>query len=450
MNILQHPESGKSIPSPTNTASQHSDSHRESQFEKYIFAVPALLFIMTPAIEMIIRMFFPVSESYVNGFEVFNAFKVNQWIVPICFLCSLAGYASFILHSTAESLREKRGQLLPYYLFGALILLMLISTICNGFTDAAISGEANRRESLFGYMLYFFTFFGCTAMICEKETKAFILHVFLIISMILAVLSLINISIYPFPGLKNYGPYSACFYNSNHYAYFLTIAVSVSLTLLMLEHNNWRILDLFAFLLNTVMLVFTHTSGCILACLASAVLLIFVLSLKYHRKDWVKLLLLIVLVFLISCVSPAFRQELMDFSHDLHVLFQGSSSPSFKHLGHNRMQQWMYTWKLIKEKPLLGWGVEGIREQLAAHSTAERPHNEYLQYAAFFGIPAVILYVSGILSIFIHALRRSAAHLDIYTLASLTGAFGYIVSACFGVSMFYTAPFFFIFLGLSM
>ncbi|MFC2661591.1 MAG: O-antigen ligase family protein [Eubacterium sp.] len=299
-------------------------------------------------------------------------------------------------------------------------------------------------------MLYFFTFFGCTAMIHSKETKAILLHVFLIISMILAVLSLINIFAYPFPGLKNYGPYSACFYNSNHYAYFLTIAVSVSLTLLMLEHNNWRILDLFAFLLNTVMLVFTHTSGCILSCLASAVLLIFVLSLKYHRKGWVKLLLLIVLAFLISCISPAFRQEIMDFSHDLHVLFQGVSSPSFKHLGHNRMQQWIYTLKLIKEKPLLGWGVEGIREKLAAHSTAERPHNEYLQYAAFFGIPAVILYISGILNIFITALRRSAAHLDIYTLASLTGAFGYAVSACFGVSMFYTAPFFFIFLGLSM
>ena len=45
-------------------------------------------------------------------------------------------------------------------------------------------------------------------------------------------------------------------------------------------------------------------------------------------------------------------------------------------------------------KPLLGWGAEGITDILDITCDEYRTHNEFLQYAAFFGIPGGIAILS--------------------------------------------------------
>ena len=58
-----------------------------------------------------------------------------------------------------------------------------------------------------------------------------------------------------------------------------------------------------------------------------------------------------------------------------------------------------------------------------------------------------IAYFAGCLGVFLRGLRRRRT-LDGVTLACLTGAFGYLVSAFFGLTLYCTAPFLFIMLGL--
>ena len=76
-----------------------------------------------------------------------------------------------------------------------------------------------------------------------------------------------------------------------------------------------------------------------------------------------------------------------------------------------------------------------------------RPHNEFMQYALFHGIPAAILYFVGCLGVFIRALRKKV-YLDGASLVCLSAAFGYLVSSFFGLTLYTTAYFLFMFLGM--
>ena len=105
------------------------------------------------------------------------------------------------------------------------------------------------------------------------------------------------------------------------------------------------------------------------------------------------------------------------------------------------------TVRYISEHPLLGFGLEGIGNRLVSDVGTDRPHCEYLQYAAFFGIPAAVSYVLGVFHVFLNGLKHRY-ELGLYTKAALVAAFGYLVSAAFGNTMYYTAPYLFILLGL--
>lgn len=127
-----------------------------------------------------------------------------------------------------------------------------------------------------------------------------------------------------------------------------------------------------------------------------------------------------------------------------------SDSENAGSAGTGRWTLWEHTARYISEKPLIGWGVDGIHERLAVETNDcnNRPHNEFLQYAAFFGIPCAVSYICGLVNVFISAYKKRFL-INKYEISCLVVAFGYLVSSFFGNTMYYTAPFLFIFLGLS-
>ena len=94
-----------------------------------------------------------------------------------------------------------------------------------------------------------------------------------------------------------------------------------------------------------------------------------------------------------------------------------------------------------------GYGCEGIADMMKGYTLTSSPHNEPLTYAAFFGIPAALLYCAAVLTSVIKGLKTNQC--DDACRTAAFAALGYFVSSIFGVAMFYTAPFLFIFLGLS-
>ena len=125
-----------------------------------------------------------------------------------------------------------------------------------------------------------------------------------------------------------------------------------------------------------------------------------------------------------------------------------SKSEDAASAGTARWGIWLKAVEFIKEKPLFGHGFGGIAYRLSDATGSEKVHNEYLEYAAYYGIPAAIIYIGGLVSIYIKALIKRKS-VDNATFCCLVAAFGYIVSAFFGNEIIYTIPYFFILLGLS-
>ena len=133
---------------------------------------------------------------------------------------------------------------------------------------------------------------------------------------------------------------------------------------------------------------------------------------------------------------------------DVGAVFTDPNSQAAQGAGSGRWGIWNRYLDLIAHNPIFGIGMEGIYVyQLLQYVGSQRPHNEYMQYAVFYGIPAAILYTMGVVGVFLRAFLRRAT-LDNVTLAALTSAMAYVVSACFGVTVYNTTPFFFIMLGL--
>ena len=70
-----------------------------------------------------------------------------------------------------------------------------------------------------------------------------------------------------------------------------------------------------------------------------------------------------------------------------------------------------------------------------------------IQFGIFTGIPGIIFYVIFILSILIRNLKKIKL-LDDINIFCLFIVICYLISSMFGNSMFYTSPYFFIFLGI--
>lgn len=79
----------------------------------------------------------------------------------------------------------------------------------------------------------------------------------------------------------------------------------------------------------------------------------------------------------------------------------------------------------------------------------DRPHNLLIQLATTSGIVGLITYMGGIAMILLVGLKTMKLENDIHVI-SFACVLAYLVSAMFGNSMYYTSPYFFIFLGILM
>ena len=100
----------------------------------------------------------------------------------------------------------------------------------------------------------------------------------------------------------------------------------------------------------------------------------------------------------------------------------------------------------IRWRPIFGFGPEGLVRRHAL-SGNRLPHNAYLQITAFTGFPGLFFYLSALITLGVHHWRKIKA-LDSMVLVAAGAAFAYMVSQTFGVPVFNTEPYFWLFLGL--
>ena len=407
-----------------------------------------IIYVLFPLINMFRRMrddsefLFNPWRDYI--FWIAGLFVLLLFIAVLEYPCKeklIAAWQNFWHHPT-------------YIILAALAVWMFVSTAVTGFVYGSVIGSEKSRTGLICSLVYLVFFI--MGIRVKKTRPGVWIGVFLATAGALNLLILIDY----FFGLKldlaGSGP---VFYNSNHLAYYLlTETVTAEAAFLLSPSRVRRVAALCVYCTGIGALILSDTLGCSVALVLTFVFAAIILPLtrKFHPIRFAAALVAAVAVFLCLYFVPntsgvtqkqvieknfSVLQESAEAATDI-----GSASDS---LGSGRMALWRSAVNATLEKPIFGQGLAEMRVRLIVdtHGGNDTAHNEFLEYASNHGVPALLLYVAFILAVYIRGARHRRSLTDVEVL-SLIVAFAYLVSSVFGVTMFYTAPYLFLFLGL--
>lgn len=374
------------------------------------------------------------------------------WITMI-YISGLLSFITYFLYKYKTKEKNKSNKFI--YTF---IILIIISTFFSSNIGLSIMGNTYRQEGIMTYLVYLSLFLNCT-IINDKNKILTILKVFSIVGCILSLTSLIG---YYFNlHLRNihetYRPFMSIFYNENHAAYYYMMTYIASILLFYFSEKKNSYIFLASSIIILHNLILNNTLGCILSIIICLIILLIYTIIK---KKYLIHFITIISMFIIVCILnyETISLNLTTFGIDLQKIetsIETNDETKVYSVGSNRIGLWKYGIQFMFEKPLFGYGNENLLEQYNKHNLSkytyeetERPHNEFIQIGAFFGIPALIVYLCFLFSSLFPILKRIKTIEPHYVITSLI-CVSYLISSFFGVSCFYTTPFLYIFLGIT-
>ena len=418
---------------------------------RYPAAVGTALFILSPALMAVLAMIHRSIDYTLLTYPV----MVRRWVYPLSVVCFIIA-ALLELGQMRFQRRSVKGWLWQNPIFlvdGFIVLWMIVSQLRNGL-EYAIGGyyEITREETFLMQVGYFAVLFPMGAMVGERG-KRWLIRLHLMVSLILVLAAFVlwhsqTVSVFFYDWVPQF---SSIYTNINYYAYYLSIAVPLAAAAFVDEPApGWRALGLAAVIANASALSINNTMGGWVGCTLAMGFLIAshrILEGRFNRRT-----LLVAGVFVVCLYLPG--HFLGNFEGNFFKLFSDVSKvltngEEVERAGSGRWGIWLGALKLIGENPVFGIGFEGVAFRSLKDSMFDsiRPHNEWMQHALFYGIPAAVAWFAMGLGICVRALRKRAT-LDRWTLMCLTGVFGYLVGAMFGLTLFATAPLLFLFLGM--
>lgn len=423
---------------------QRAYTTSESRILDFLATIPAMIVILITLREIFLAVTNSAmgKEQYAKFPELF---QFGNFIIII------VGILYVVLSNMVPVKKKPLLQRNPEFLFfGIFMICMALSTLVNGIDGKAIHGIPYRNQGIFHFAFYILIYYFVSSKVKLQQLRKFVLLSFLFTADVLGVTAIghqffLNISAYS--GKKGL---SAIFFNSNHYGYFLAMALMVAVTAFIVGDKVWvREFGFLSGMLNLIVLFMNNTFGAILASFISLLVVLFLSLIKLPKSKWraVSVASLIIAIPLAGGVLlNAQFDNFVVLLQDIGKIMSGSSDAASA--GTNRWGQWVKAVQYIQEHPLLGYGCEGMADRMMNDIGISNPHNELLTYALFFGVPAAVCYTVAVLMIFLRHLV-SGAWKDPYALMAFSAALAYFISSFFGVAMFYTTPFFFIMLGYS-
>lgn len=348
-------------------------------------------------------------------------------------------------YSTKEYLKNN----IHHILLLLMLIYSLIASLNANNTILSFYGDNFRREGFFRYVTYA-GFYIAAVNLKKEKYKKILFYALAVVSTILSFTIIVqfykvNINI-PMLNVK----YAGIFNNLNHFAYYLTIITISTAILSVFEKRIY--LKVLSYILYTIMitaLIINNTFG---AYLAVGIALVFFMFFMFIKKENLRQPIILVIIFIMSSiivnslggiVTKNFSQLRKDTKSIVSVDKNRGKA------GSSRWILWVNAIDFVKEKPLLGYGPDNLEEEYKKVNIKEsRPHNEYLQHAVCLGIPALLLYLGSLINIFIRSFKQRKL-LNESKIIALGATFGYLVSAFFGNTMYYTTPYFFIVLGIT-
>lgn len=422
------------------------------------------LFVVSPLIQLIVRIVTDSSEkillisSYsvkryqwtirnINRLARFTAVLTLLWVILVAVLRRREAKRSNIPPAEHIPLKERLGRLVPFFIFGAFVIGIIVVTKVRGANEYDLTGHPYMYESIYSYMSYPLVYFFCGAMLYSDKMRKVIVYILLFSALPMNVLVLVSEWITPIKYFGKTGEMpSAVFHNSNHYGYYLAITIAAGVFMFVYEKKLWlRIAAAVSAAVAAVALIINDTLGAYLA-VAFVLILFIVYSFFVVKKNRALSLIIfgafILLTFLMSFKYNTVFSSIVRMTNDIGAIIADPLEADGA--GSLRWKLWKGTVSHLGERPLTGFGVEGLLNTYGVGT----PHNEFLQYAEFFGIPVAVLYIAACLVILIRVLKNSKT-LSPTTMICFFVSICYLASSFFGVAIYYTTPFVYIFLGLT-
>ena len=432
---------------------------KDSSLRNLILKIPEDFFSKT---SFIILIAFSLSLPFTMLYMAFFWDNMQGYSIVTCGTAAQLLIGLYLIYKLLQVNTPKLRNLLNFRLWDLLFLALLIWSGISAFLaedyELAMMGTGYRQEGFTMYLTYA-SIYICSKLIKNERQQKILITTYGVSISLLSIMTFIQANPAILNALGTIGKniqgqgfncmkYAAIYPNINHYGYVLNMGIVAlaGLSYISKGWQKWVCLVLFCF--NTWALVINNTFGCYLAAFAGLVFLAILFAIR--NKDCLKhFSLLIVLFIAISIATSATNDGLLFSNFSIlggeldgdEELFENDSA------GSGRMGLWKQAIKYIGEKPIFGHGPEGLHYKYIEDGfNNDRPHNEYIQYAAFTGIPSLLLYLGALITMLVYCLKN-LKELSSETVVIGGIIFAYCVSAFFGNTMYNTSIYFFMFIG---
>lgn len=334
----------------------------------------------------------------------------------------------------------------------------VLSTVFSEDISRSLQGSAYRFEGILTYFFYA-SVFVLAQIVHDPRWKEIYYKIFCVCACIISVSVILQDA--GVPGVKDvlYIPLASVFFQFNHTGYYLCMSTLCTMGLLLFAKNVRQVvLYAFAVFLQMYALLVNSTLGGYLGVFVGLVAFtsfVFVGCRKREHYRSIRTALFVAIgVFALTTALSYFDLIPTSSGQNMRVNFatmwddtEKLASGNGDSAGHGRVTLWKTGLAMLPIHPVLGFGPENMDKELQATIWNDRIDNEVLQYAIYLGIPAALLYLAALFTL---AFSRGASLPRLRPAAFVAAGcvFGYLLSSMLGNSMFYTAPYFWIFLGI--
>jgi len=343
-----------------------------------------------------------------------------------------------------------------FYMLFFLLVWSVISWAHSEHPWDQLNGHPDGADGLTSFFIYGSCMF-CAVLIRSVKKKRIIIYSFTTITTFCSLLMLGQVKgLSFFTGAYGTGPDSV-FDQFNHFGYYLTMSICCCFGMFIYEESvKARAYALLSLTFQFYCLVINDTFGCYLATVCATVfILAFVLrsSKKFHWSFLIPVAVYIGLSVLNKYAPGLFFKAASNVGSNLGT-FVGDVDLVIKDpenaggAGTTRFMLWTNAIRMFVKRPILGYGPEGFFYSSVWPLYDWKPHNEYIQYLSFLGIPGIVAYLGAIITLFVHQwINLKKLKPTTIIIAGIIA--GYMISACFGNTKYYVSPIFFMFLGFA-
>ena len=428
----------------------------EEPFEKVAYTL-ILLWCLLPiysALEHFYWGFFGVNDMG-KQYAVMSGYVLAVQVVGSLSLVFALFYLVGRVVMNQGNILKKMKQEPWHFCLLAMLLWSCISTLLSDDVSRGFNGSTYMFDGLKSYF-YYASVYVFAFIVMQGKRRKTILNVFALVSSVISVILILQDRGVGFITSAFRDERAAVFFHFNHAGYYLGMSILCVMGLYLYENRRKiQVLYLFGMILQIYAILVNSTLGSYLGVCCATVMMVAFFWRSLGRLKW-KVAMPIVVLLAISVASyvgfvPTSSGEDMKvnietMANDMQEIKEEGADA--KNAGHGRMTLWKKGLEMIAKRPLFGYGPEQIDEEIFKDMVVSRPDNEIIQHGAFLGVPGMLFYLLALLSLFLHQwiyMKR----LDVTTLIAAGCVISYIVSSLFGVTIFYTVPYFYMFLAMA-